>query len=214
MAQNDTQKAIERGKTVLGIEFGSTRIKAVLIGEDHRTLAAGSHAWENRYENGVWTYSLEDVWTGLQDCHAELGRQVVEKYALPLGAAGAMGFSGMIQEFTQALGVEVGQSRLFEILYQVALEGDAEAGGLFACNYLSGEHITHFEEGRPLFVRTSESRFTLANFMRVHLFSALAALKIGLDILFEQEQVKVERVLGHGGFFKTRGWARGSWPRR
>ena len=84
-----------------------------------------------------------------------------------------------------------------------ALAGDADGGGLLAYNYLSGEHITHLAEGRPLFVRTPESRFTLANFMRVHLFSALGALKIGLDILFEQEQVQLDRVLGHGGFFKT-----------
>jgi sugar (pentulose or hexulose) kinase len=82
--------------------------------------------------------------------------------------------------------------------------GDADGGGLLAFNYVSGEHITHFEEGRPLFIRKPESHFTLSNFMRVHLFSALGALKIGLDILFEQEQVKIEQVLGHGGFFKTR----------
>ncbi len=65
----NTQKAIESGKTVLGIEFGSTRIKAVLIGEDHMPIASGSHEWENQYENGVWTYSLEDVWTGLQESY-------------------------------------------------------------------------------------------------------------------------------------------------
>jgi sugar (pentulose or hexulose) kinase len=88
-------------------------------------------------------------------------------------------------------------------LYQVALTGDADAGGLLAYNYVSGEHITHMPEGRPLFVRTPQSRFTLANFMRTHLFSALGALKIGLDILFEDEQVKIDRILGHGGFFKT-----------
>jgi len=110
----------------------------------------------------------------------------------------------LFQEFTQALGVEISPSRLFEMLYQKALMGEAEGGGLLAYNYLSGEHIMHFEQGRPLFVRTPESRFTLSNFMRVHLFSALGALKIGLDILFEQEQVKIDQVLGHGGFFKTR----------
>ena len=109
----------------------------------------------------------------------------------------------LFREFTDALGVEIDQSKLFEMLYQKALAGDADGGGLLAYNYLSGEHITHLEEGRPLFVRTPESRFTLANFMRVHLFSALGALKIGLDILFEQEQVKIDQVLGHGGFFKT-----------
>ncbi len=442
MNRNDTQKAIEGGKTVLGIEFGSTRIKAVLIGEDHAPIASGSHEWENRYENGVWTYSLEDVWKGLQESYRNLSNEVLEKYNTPLQTVGAIGFSGMMHgylafdkdgnllapfrtwrntitgqaaekltdlfqfnipqrwsiahlyqailnkeshikdisqlttlagyvhwkltglkvmgigeasgmfpidskindydkrmlelfdkqlaveelpwkiqdilpkvlvagdaagvlteagvklldpagqlkagiplcppegdagtgmvatnsvaertgnvsagtsvfamivlekalskvypeidmvttpagrpvamvhsnnctsdlnawvelfhEFTQVLGVDVNQSRLFEVLYQQALTGnaDADAGGLLAYNYFSGEHITHLEEGRPLFVRTPESHFTLANFMRVHLFSALGALKIGLDILFVQEQVKIDQILGHGGFFKTKG---------
>jgi sugar (pentulose or hexulose) kinase len=110
----------------------------------------------------------------------------------------------LFQEFTNLLGVELSESRLFEMLYERGLAGDADCGGLLAYNYFSGEHITHLEEGRPLFVRTPESRFTLSNFMRVHLFSALGALKIGLDILFEKEQVKIEQVLGHGGFFKTK----------
>jgi len=439
MDQNSTKKIIERAKTALGIEFGSTRIKAVLIGEDHMPIALGSHDWENRYENGVWTYSLDDVWTGLQDSYLKLSSEILEKYATPLQTIGAIGFSGMMhgylafdkddhllvpfrtwrntstgqasqkltelfqfnlpqrwsiahlyqailnkephvkdichlttlagyvhwkltgqkvlgigdasgmfpidsrtddydahmvglfneqikaealpwklldilpkvlvagdtagaltaegaklldtsrqlqagislcppegdagtgmvatnsmaertgnvsagtsvfamivlekalskvypeidlvttptgkpvamvhcnnctsdlnawiglfREFTTALGLEIDQSRLFEMLYQKALEGDADCGDLLAYNYLSGEHITHFEEGRPLFVRAPESRFTLANFMRAHLFSSLGALKIGLDILFDQEQVKIDRVLGHGGFFKTK----------
>ena len=439
MNRTHTPKAIESGKTVLGIELGSTRIKAALIGEDHVPLASGSHEWENRYENGVWTYSLEDVWTGLQESYRNLCNDVLEKYGVPLQTIGAIGFSAMMhgymafdqagellapfrtwrntitgpaseeltalfqfnipqrwsiahlhqailnnephvkdisylttlvgyvhwqltgqkvlgvgeasgmfpidsqtnnydthkialfnqriaaenipwelqdilpqvlvagdaagalteagaklldptgqlpagiplcppegdagtgmvatnsvagrtsnvsagtsvfamivlekalsklypeidmvttpagkpvamvhsnnctsdlnawvelfQEFTHVLGVEVNQSRLFEMLYQQALEGDADGGGLLAYNYVSGEHITHLEEGRPLFVRTPESRFTLANFMRVHLFSSLGALKIGLDILFEQEQVQIDQVLGHGGFFKTK----------
>jgi sugar (pentulose or hexulose) kinase len=441
MDRNDTQKAIESGKIVLGVEFGSTRIKAVLIGEDHMPIASGSHEWENRYENGVWTYHLEDVWRGLQESYRNLKNDVFEKYSTSLKTIGAIGFSGMMhgylafdkdgnllipfrtwrntitgqaaekltdlfqfnipqrwsiahlyqailnkephlkdishlttlagyvhwkltgqkllgvgeasgvfpidsrindydphkielfneclraeniswklqdilpkvlvageaagvlteegarlidptgqlrsgipfcppegdagtgmvatdsvaertgnvsagtsvfamivlekalskvypeidmvttptgkpvamvhsnnctsdlnawvelfQEFTDTLGVEISQSKLFEMLYQKALTGDADAdgGGLLAYNYLSGEHITHLEEGRPLFVRTPESRFTLSNFMRTHLFSALGALKIGLDILFEQEQVKIDQVLGHGGFFKTK----------
>jgi sugar (pentulose or hexulose) kinase len=440
MARNDTQKAIESGKAVLGVEFGSTRIKAVLVGEDHTPLASGSYAWENRYENGLWTYPLADVWTGLQESYRQLTTEVSKKYdiSVPLKTLGAIGCSAMMhgylafdqdghllvpfrtwrntvtgqaaetltdlfqfnipqrwsiahlyqamlnkephikdisylttlagcvhwrltgqkvlgvgeasgmfpidsetldydermielfnhrlqreniawklqdilpkvlvagdaagvlteegarlldptghlqsgiplcppegdagtgmvatnsvaertgnvsagtsvfamivlekplskvyseidmvttptgkpvamvhsnnctsdlnawvdlfQEFTQALGVEVSQSRLFEILYKQALAGDADGGGLLAYNYLSGEHITHLAEGRPLFVRTPESRFTLSNFMRVHLFSALGALKIGLDILFAREQVKIDQVLGHGGFFKT-----------
>ena len=438
MNRNDTQKAIESGKTVLGIEFGSTRIKAVLIGEDHTPIASGSYDWENRYENGLWSYSLEDVWKGLQDSYRKLSKEVSENYNTPLQTIGAIGFSGMMhgymafdkdgnllvpfrtwrntttaqaakeltklfqfnvphrwsiahlyqailnkephiknisyqttlagyvhwkltgqkvlgvgdasgmfpidsktndydaskielfnerleaenivwklqdilpkvltagdaagvltepgaklldltaqlqtaiplcppegdagtgmvatnsvaertanvsagtsvfamivlekelskvhpeidmvttpsgkpvamahsnnctsdlnawiglfREFVDALGVEISQSKLFEMLYKKALTGDADGGGLLAYNYFSGEPITHLEEGRPLFVRTPESRFSLSNFMRTHLFSALGTLKIGLDILFEQEQVKIDRVLGHGGFFKT-----------
>jgi sugar (pentulose or hexulose) kinase len=439
MDQIEVQKAIEGGKTTLGIEFGSTRIKAVLIGEEHAPIASGSHEWDNRYENGVWTYHLEDVWTGLQDSFQKLSSEVLERYNTPLKTIGAIGFSGMMhgylafdrggnllvpfrtwrntitgqaagkltdlfqfsipqrwsiahlyqailnkephvrdihfqttlagyihwkltgqkvlgigeasgmfpidstindyhanmlnlfndclkaenipwklqdilpkvllagaaggmlteegarlldpigqlqagipfcppegdagtgmvatnsvaertgnvsagtsvfamivlekalskvypeidmvttptgrpvamvhgnnctsdlnawvelfQEFTQTLGMEISQSRLFEMLYQKALTGDADCGGLLAYNYFSGEHITQLEEGRPLFVRTPESHFTLSNFMRVHLFSALGALKIGMDILFEKEQVKIDQILGHGGFFKTK----------
>ncbi|MCU0486333.1 MAG: FGGY-family carbohydrate kinase, partial [Anaerolineales bacterium] len=110
----------------------------------------------------------------------------------------------LFREAAQALGMEVSQGKLFEMLYQQALHGDADGGGLLAYNFVSGEHLLHLEEGRPVFVRTSESRFNLANFMRTHLFSSLGALKIGMDILFEQEQVKIDQLLGHGGFFKTR----------
>jgi sugar (pentulose or hexulose) kinase len=112
---------------------------------------------------------------------------------------------GLFREFTITLGVKIDQSKLFETLFKQALSGDKDGGGLLAYNYFAGEPITHFEEGRPLFVRTPESRFTLANFMRVHLFSAVGTLKIGMDILFEQEQVQIDQVLGHGGFFKTEG---------
>ena len=92
-------KAIESGKTALGIEFGSTRIKAVLIGEDHAPIASGSHEWENRYENGVWTYSLEDVWTGLQESYRKLSSEVLEKYHTPLQTIGAIGFSAMMHGY-------------------------------------------------------------------------------------------------------------------
>ncbi len=438
MNRNDTQRAIESGKTVLGIEFGSTRIKAVLIGEDHAPIASGGYDWENRYENGIWSYSLEDVWTGLQESYRQLSKEVSANYSTSLQNIGAIGFSGMMhgymafdkdgnllvpfrtwrntttaqaaedltelfqfnvphrwsvahlyqailnkephikdisyqttlsgyvhwkltgqkvlgigdasgmfpidsqtndydaskiklfnerleadniawklqdifpkvltagdaagvlteqgtklldptgqlhaaiplcppegdagtgmvatnsvaertgnvsagtsvfamivlekelsklhreidmvttpsgkpvamahsntcttdlnawiglfREFVDALGVEISQSKLFEMLYKMALRADADGGGLLAYNYYSGEPITHLEEGRPLFVRTPESRFSLPNFMRTHLFSALGTLKIGLDILSEQEQVKIDKVLGHGGFFKT-----------
>jgi sugar (pentulose or hexulose) kinase len=439
MDPNDIRNAIAGGETALGIEFGSTRIKAVLIGPDHAPLAAGSHEWENRHENGVWTYPLEEVWTGLQECFRMLRRDVREAYGVPLHTVGVIGFSammhgylvfdkngnllapfrtwrntitgkaaaqltelfrfnipqrwsiahlyqavlnreahvrdirfqttlagyvhwkltgrkvlgvgeasgmfpidsrtndydarmrkafdaklkarklpwkledilpqvlaagdpggtlsaegaklidpsgelpagiplcppegdagtgmvatnsvaartgnvsagtsvfamivlekplaklypeidmvttptgkpvamvhsnnctsdlnawvGLFREFASALGVEAGESALFETLYTKGLSGEPDAGGLLAYNYVSGEHLTRLEEGRPLFVRTPESRFTLANFMRAHLYAALGALKIGLEI-FDKEKVKIDKVLGHGGFFKTRG---------
>lgn len=439
MNELEIQRVIRDGNTALGIEFGSTRIKAVLIDEDHTPIASGIHIWENRYENGIWTYSLEDVWAGLQESYRKLSSEVLEKYNTPLKTIGVIGFGAMmhgymafdkdgnllvpfrtwrntitekaseqltelfqfnipqrwsiahlyqailnkephikdisylttlagyvhwkltgqkvlgvgeasgmfpidsktkdytermimlfnkqlkaenitwklqailpkvllagdaagvlteegaklldpseqlragdslcppegdagtgmvatnsvaertgnvsagtsvfamivlenslskaypeidmvttptgkpvamvhsnnctsdlnawidlLQEFTSEFGVEISQTNLFEILYKKALAGDADGGGLLAYNYISGEHITQLEEGRPLFVRTPESHFTLSNFMRVHLFSALGALKIGLDILFEQEQIKIDQVLGHGGFFKTK----------
>src|SRR5581483_2182577 len=99
MNQNDSQKAIESGKTALGVELGSTRIKAVLIGEDHALIASGSYEWVNRYENGVWTYSLEDIWTGLQECYRNLRSKVLEKYSTPLETIGAIGFSGMMHGY-------------------------------------------------------------------------------------------------------------------
>ena len=437
--RDDFRLAIQNGETVLGIEFGSTRIKAVLIGVDHAPIASGNHDWENRFEKGIWTYSLEDVWSGLQDCYQKLCMDVQEKYNIPLQTLGAIGFSammhgylafdqaenllipfrtwrntmteeacgelseifqfnipqrwsiahiyqailnkeshvrdirylttlagyvhwklsgqkmlgigdasgmfpidsqtngydgrmiglfnqriavenlpwklqeilptvlvageaagvlteagarlldptgqlpagiplcppegdagtgmvatnsvaertgnvsagtsvfamivlekalskvhpeidmvttpsgrpvamvhcntctsdlnawiGLFREFGTAFGLEVDSSRLFAMLYQKALEGDADCGGLLTYNYFSGEPITHFEDGCPLFVRTPENRFSLANFMRAHLFSALGTLKIGLNILFEQEQVRIDQILGHGGFFKTK----------
>ena len=112
---------------------------------------------------------------------------------------------GLFGEAAAVLGVKVDPSALFEKLYRQALEGDADGGGLLAYNYLSGEHLTGLEAGRPLFVRTPEGRFTLANVMRTHLYASLGALKIGLDILFEREQVQIDQILGHGGFFKTKG---------
>lgn len=439
LGDSQVKEAIISGKTALGIEFGSTRIKAVLVGSDNRPIASGSHDWENRLENNIWTYSLEDIWSGLQACYQKMIEDVKVKYDLSLQAIGAIGFSGMMhgymafdkagelvvpfrtwrntmtnqasqsltkafeyhipqrwsiahlyqailneeehvgeidflttlagyihwkltgekvlgigeasgvfpidveakdynramisqfdeltsdkgfawkladilpkvlvagekagvlteegarlldvsgqlkagiplcppegdagtgmtatnsiakrtgnvsagtsvfamlvlekelskvyeeidlvttpsgnlvamvhcnnctsdlnawvnlfKEFAESFGIEVDMSKLFYTLYNKALEGDSDCGGLLAYNYFSGEHITHFEEGRPLFVRSSDSKFNLANFMRVHLFTALGALKTGLDILIKQEGVKVDEILGHGGLFKTK----------
>lgn len=85
------------------------------------------------------------------------------------------------------------------------MEGEKDGGGLLAYNYVSGEHITGIEEGRPLFIRRPDSHFTMANFMRTHLYASLSTLRIGMNILMEQEQVHVKKMLGHGGLFKTEG---------
>ena len=84
-----------------------------------------------------------------------------------------------------------------------ALEADPDGGGLLSYGYLSGENITGFDKGRPLFVRSPESHFNLANFMRTHLFTAFGALNLGMDILTEKENVAIDRILAHGGLFKT-----------
>lgn len=434
------KEAIKTGKTALGIEFGSTRIKAVLVDENETLIAVGNHDWENKLENNIWTYSLEDIWKGLQDCYRNLAEDVANKYGVTLETIGAIGFSAMMhgymafdkngellvpfrtwrntmtgpasekltevfqyhipqrwsiahlyqailngeehvknisfqttlagyihwkltgekvlgvgeasgmfpidiktgkfnqrmigqfdeliadkgfswkvedilpkvltagenagvlteegaklldvtgslkagipvcppegdagtgmvatnsvaqrtgnvsagtsvfamvvlekeltkvypeidlvttptgslvgmvhcnnctsdlnawvnlfKEFAAAYGMDTDMNRIFGTLYNKALEGDSDCGGLLAYNYFSGEHITGFEEGRPLFVRTPDSKFSLANFMRAHLFTSLGALKIGLDIMLKQEGVKVDQMLGHGGLFKTKG---------
>ncbi|MEJ2562549.1 MAG: FGGY family carbohydrate kinase, partial [Anaerolineales bacterium] len=99
MNPNDIPKTIEGGKTALGIEFGSTRIKAILIGEDHTPIASGSYEWENRYENGVWTYHLEDVWAGLQASFQELRAEVQKNHGVALTTVGAIGFSAMMHGY-------------------------------------------------------------------------------------------------------------------
>ena len=111
----------------------------------------------------------------------------------------------LFAEYSEMMGMPAGKGELFTKLFNKALEGDADCGGLLSYNYFSGEGVTDLDEGRPLFVRTPNSNFTLANFMRTHLLSALATLKIGLDILTQTEQVGIDKLYGHGGFFKTPG---------
>ena len=95
----DIKNAIKNGNTTLGIEFGSTRIKAVLNDSDNNPIASGSHDWENRLENGIWTYSLDDIWSGLQDCYSDLTQNVQEKYGEDLTTVGAIGFSAMMHGY-------------------------------------------------------------------------------------------------------------------
>ena len=452
MGVNEAKNSIKNNKTALGIEFGSTRIKAVLVDENNMPIASGSYDWENRLENGIWTYHLEDIHAGLQGSYRALAENVKEQYGEELTSVGALGVSAMMhgympfnkdgellvpfrtwrnnitgqaseelmelfqynvpqrwsiahlyqailnkeehvkdidymttleayihwkltgkriqgigdaagmfpvdsetkdyneemvqkfdklvepygfpwklrdimpqvmvagqdagclteegarlldpsgklqagipmcppegdagtgmvatnsvrqrtgnvsagtsvfamivlekalsrpykeidmvttpagdpvamahsnnctsdlnawvnvfKEFAEAMGMEVDMNKLFGTLYNKAMEGDADCGGLLSYCYFSGEHMTGFEEGRPLFVRSPESRFTLANFMRTNLYTCLGAMRVGLNILLLIKQniqayshgakagIQIDRLLGHGGLFKTKG---------
>ena len=433
----NAKEYIESGRTALGIEFGSTRIKAILVDENNTPIASGSHEWENRHDGGIWTYSLDAIREGLQDCYAKMAADVREKYGVTLTTIGAMGFSAMMHgymvfdkndnilvpfrtwrnntaaeagekltelfnyhiparwsiahlyqaiingeshvkdivfqttlegyvqwkltgkkvlgigeasgmfpvdpktkqydkvmlkkfndlvkgrvpfkveeilpkillagedagtlteegaklldpsgnlkpgiplcppegdagtgmvatnsirprtgnvsagtsvfamivlekelsrpypeidlvttpvgdlvgmvhcnnctsdingwvnlfgEFAALAGVDIPKWKLYDMLYFESEKGDKDCGGLLAYNYVSNEHVTKVEKGRPLFVRTAEGKFNLANFMRTHLYSAFGALKVGCDIMLKEEGVKLDRITGHGGLFKT-----------
>ncbi|MCI9172562.1 xylulokinase [uncultured Duncaniella sp.] len=436
----DAKTTIEHGKAILGIEFGSTRIKAVLVDEDNRPIAQGVHDWENQLVDGLWTYSTEAIWYGLQDCYAHLRENVRKEYDTEIESLAAIGISAMMhgympfdsnaeilvpfrtwrntntgraaeelsklfnyniplrwsishlyqaildkephvkditylttlagyihwqltgekvlgigdasgmlpidpetknysapmvqkfdalvapeafpwkledimprvlvagadagylteegarrldvsghlkagipfcppegdagtgmvatnavlkrtgnvsagtssfsmivlekdlskpyemidmvttpdgslvamvhcnnctsdlnawvnlfKEYQQLLGVPVDMNEVFGKLYNNALTGDPDCGGLLSYNYFSGEPVTGLTQGRPLFVRSATDRFSLANFMRANLYASVAVLKIGNDILFNEEHVKVDRITGHGGLFKTPG---------
>lgn len=436
----EAKSTIEAGKAVLGIEFGSTRIKAVLIDGENKPIAQGSHEWENQLVDGLWTYSIDAIWAGLQDCYANLRADVKRQYGTEIRSLAAIGISAMMhgympfgaddkiqvpfrtwrntntaqaaaelseifafniplrwsishlyqailngeehvkdikflttlagyihwqltgekvlgigdasgmlpidpdtknydarmveqfdrlvapkgfgwrlsdllprvlpagesagrltpegaklldpsghlepgtplcppegdagtgmtatnsvkqrtgnvsagtssfsmlvleknlskpyevidmvttpdgspvamvhcnnctsdlnawvnlfKEYQQLLGVPVDMNEMFGKLYNHALTGDADCGGLVAYNYFSGEPVTGLAEGRPLFVRSAGDKFSLANFMRAHLHAAVGVLKIGNDILFKEEKVAVDRITGHGGLFKTPG---------
>ncbi len=436
----DAKNIIAEGKSYLGIEFGSTRIKAVAIDAEGNVLATGGHGWENRLDDGIWTYTLDDIWGGLADCYSDLLKDINDKYGIVPTRFASIGFSAMMhgylafdkdekllvpfrtwrntiteeaacaltrefgfnipqrwsiahlyqailnkeehvkdidfvttlagyvhykmtgrkvlgvgdasgmfpidsstgdydkdmvakfdkliapcgfgwnllgvlpkslsagedagsltaegaklldvsgkleagipvcppegdagtgmvatnsvglrtgntsagtsvfamvvlekplskvyeqidmvttpdgaavamvhcnnctsdinawvdlfRQFGEMMGYSIDMNELFTKLYSKALDGDSDCGGLLSYNYISGEPVTGFDKGAPLFVRTAESKFTLGNFMRMHLYSALAALKSGLDILINEEGVKVDKMYGHGGYFKTKG---------
>lgn len=109
----------------------------------------------------------------------------------------------LFKELLEALDLNVSSDKLFTTLFEKAMHADDDNGQLMSCNYYSGEPITGFEEGRPLFIQMPDSTLSLANFMRTHIYSALATLKLGMDILTQKENVTVDQLLGHGGFFKT-----------
>lgn len=109
----------------------------------------------------------------------------------------------LFREFYEAMGHKPNINELFNVLFNKALEADSDGGGLLSYGYYSGENITGFEKGRPLFIRSPKSQFNLANFMRTHLFTAFAALRLGLDILTKKELATINNIMAHGGLFKT-----------
>ena len=110
-----------------------------------------------------------------------------------------------VQRIPGTSGIPVDMDELYGKLYNIALTGDTDCGGLLSYNYISGEPVTGLAEGRPLFVRSANDKFNLANFMRAHLYASVGVLKIGNDILFNEEKIKVDRITGHGGLFRTKG---------
>ncbi len=108
----------------------------------------------------------------------------------------------LLRETAQLFGADPAAGDVYTELYRKSLEGDADCGGVLVCNYMAGEGVTHLNEGRPLVVRRPDSKFTLANFFRATLYSTMATLKIGMDIL-AKEQVAIDSLTGHGGLFKT-----------
>lgn len=99
----DAKSTIEAGKAILGIEFGSTRIKAVLIDEENKPIAQGSHSWENQLVDGLWTYSVEAIWYGLQDCYADLRSNVKKKYDVEIETLAAIGISAMMHGYMDSM---------------------------------------------------------------------------------------------------------------
>ncbi len=110
----------------------------------------------------------------------------------------------IFKEFTQILNIDISDNKLYESLYNISLSGDKDCGGILPYNYYSGENITMINEGRPILLRSVNSNFNLANLMRSYLYTSLAAVALGLDILFIEEKVKLDKITGHGGLFKTK----------
>jgi sugar (pentulose or hexulose) kinase len=123
------------------------------------------------------------------------------------GASELNAWAGLFAEFAAATGADIDTGTVFQTLFRAALDGAPDGGGLLAFNYLSGEPITGLDEGRPMFLRSPDSTFDLATFMRTQLYAALATLRIGMDVLQKDENVSLDTMFAHGGLFTTKGVA-------
>ncbi|MBR1422360.1 MAG: ATPase [Ruminococcus sp.] len=160
---------------------------------------------------GTSTFAMLVLEKGLTKLHRE-----IDMVTTPDGAPVAMShanngtsdLNAWVRLFGEALGlfgVNTAPDELYEKLYKASLEGDPDCGGLMSYGYYSGESITGLESGRPLFMRKPDAAFTIQNFMRAHLYSSLAAVKMGMDILLKEEGARVGSMTAHGGLFKTEG---------
>ena len=159
---SNAKQTIETGKAVLGIEFGSTRIKAVLVNETGEPIASGAHDWENRLEDGIWTYSLDDIWTGLTDCYGRLAEDVKEKYDTVITSLAAIGFSGMMHGY-MAFDKD-GELLVPFRTWRNTITGEAAAA---LTNSTALEHRT-FISGDLKRGRTCRKHFVFYNLSRIH----------------------------------------------
>lgn len=182
------------------------------------TQATGMVAAKLPSNNAPATYSAGTSYFSMIVLEKELSKpyEMIDMVTTPDGSLVAMvhcnnctsdlnAWVNLFKEYQELLGIPVDMDELYGKLYNIALTGDTDCGGLLSYNYISGEPVTGLAEGRPLFVRSANDKFNLANFMRAHLYASVGVLKIGNDILFNEEKIKVDRITGHGGLFRTKG---------
>lgn len=108
----------------------------------------------------------------------------------------------IFHEFAKQIDNNINISDIYKLLYESALKGKFDCGGLVSVNYFSGEPVVNIKDGVPMFIRKADDEFNLSNFIRAHIYSSFATVKIGLDLLFNDEKIKIDKLLGHGGLFK------------
>ena len=192
-------------KTCLGIELGSTRIKGVLIDENHNVIASGSiSAGTSAFSLQVLERPLMGYYPQIDVCCTPGGKTVAMAHCNNC-TSDIDAWVGLFADTAKVLGFEVSMNDLYGKLFRAALEGEADCGGIVSVNYLAGEHLTETEVGRPMVVRLPDAKMTAPNFMRAQLNAAIATLRLGMQMLREKENVESDMLLGHGGFFKTPG---------
>lgn len=180
-------------------DAGTGMVATNAIGERTGNISAGTSI----FSMVVLEKALENVYPEIDIVTTPAGKDVAMVHCNNC-TTDSNDWIGVLKQTAQLFGAEPQTGELYTKLYQISLEGDEDCGGVLVCNYTAGEGITHLDAGVPLVMRTQNSNFTLANLMRSMLYSAIATLKIGMEIL-EKEHVKIDSLVGHGGLFKTPG---------